>query len=196
MDIVFLILRILLISFAALVGGVYALAHLWRRVPAPKLEFKAYDYIVYGFTGFAFGLGLNNYWGLLAFVPLLLWKLSTGVFVSKSKVVGKGSWMEVEWQRFSPRGFRMPAEAVEQIKRLPNDTHFIVPRSFSLLAIKLFMKNVRKNMGKMGNMPQMRGQEQQALDMIETIARNVTRLDKGKSEKLSLPFGELKITRL
>lgn len=194
MDIVLIVLRILLMTFGLVVSFFYILAQMWQKLPAPKFALKMSDYLTYGAVGFCFGLGLNNNYALLAFLPLLLWKVLASSLFSKNKVAGKGRWMEVQWQRFSPRGFRMPQEAVEQIKRLPGDTHFLIPRFVSLWAVKYFMKNMRKNTHKMP--AQMRGQEHQAMDMLEGIARNVSRMDAGKTEKLSLPFGELKITRL
>lgn len=194
MDIVMLIVRIMLMVFGTAAALFYLLSQMWQKVPSPKLALKVQDSLTYGIVGFCFGLGTNSYWGLLAFVPLLLVKLISHLAISKKRVAGSGRWMEIQWHRFSPKGFRMPQEAMDQIKRLPSDTHFIVPRFVSLFAIRFFLKSMRKNAHKMPQ--QMRGQEGQAMDMVEGIARNISRLDSGKTEKLSLPFGELKVTRL
>lgn len=194
MDTFLFIVRILMMIAASVIAVTYLIAQMWQRVPQMPLGFKFYDYIVYGIVGFAFGLGLNNHWALLSFAPLLLAKIVSHFSISKNRVIGSGRWMEIQWQRFTPRGFKMPQEAMQQIGRLPSDAHFVIPRFVSLIAVKMFMKTVRKNMGKAPTT--MRGQETQAMDMVEGIARNILRLDKGRTEKLSLPFGELKVTRL
>lgn len=194
METFLLVIRILMMVVASIVGVFYLLSQFWQRVPQMPFKLKPHDYVVYAVVAFAFGLGLDNYWGLVAFLPLILVKFAMHFLISKNRVAGGGRWMEVQWQRFTPRGFNMPRDAMQQIGKLPSDAHFLLPRFVSLLAVKMFMKTVRKNMGK-APVP-MRGQETQAMDMVESIARNITRLDSGKTEKLSLPFGELKVTRL
>jgi hypothetical protein len=102
--------------------------------------------------------------------------------------------MEIQWQKMTPRGFQMPREAMTQIQRLPGDQHFILPRFASLWAVNYFTGALRKNTAKL---PQnMKGQEAMALDLVERMATNIKRLEAGRTEKIDLPFGMLKITRL
>jgi hypothetical protein len=57
------------------------------------------------------------------------------------------------------------------------------------------MKSLRKNASK-APVPMKAGQQQQAFEMVEKLGGSIIRLEKGKSEQLSLPFGVLKVTRL
>lgn len=50
------------------------------------------------------------------FAPLLLAKVISHFSISKNRVIGSGRWMEVQWQRFTPRGFKMPQEAMRKNK--------------------------------------------------------------------------------
>lgn len=194
MAIVALIFKILLVTLGSVLGIVYLLAQMWQKVPSAGLKFRTYDYVMYGLIGFCFGVGLDRPEGLLAFVPLLLTKVFASLLIAKNRVAGKGRWVEVKWQKFTPRGFKLPSDVNSQLSRLPGDTHFIVPRFVSVLAVKVIMRSMKKNASKVP--VQYKAQQDQAFGMIEQTARNIMRLDKGLSEKLSLPFGELKITRL
>ncbi|MEY4065083.1 MAG: hypothetical protein RIR26_1291, partial [Pseudomonadota bacterium] len=80
-------------------------------------------------------------------------------------------------------------------QRLPGDQHILVPRHIGVWAVKYFMKSLRKNASK-APVPMKAGQQQQAFEMVEKLGGSIIRLEKGKSEQLSLPFGVLKVTRL
>lgn len=194
MEIFYIVVRSFLIAFGALLASVYIVMQLWQKVPTAGFQLKPYDTVTYGLVGFLFGVGLNSYWGLLAFVPLLLAKLLNAKLLQKNRLRGSGRWMEIQWMKMTPKGFQLPAQMAQELQRLPGDTHFIVPRFVSLWAVKFFVKSVRKNADKVP--ANMRGQEAQAFEMLERMAVNIGRLDAGKTEQLSLPFGLLKITRL
>jgi hypothetical protein len=57
------------------------------------------------------------------------------------------------------------------------------------------MKSIRKNAGK-APVPMRANQQAQAFDMVEKMGLNIIKLEKGKTEQVSLPFGVLKVTRL
>ena len=194
MDIFYIILRSLMVAVALFMAVTYVIMQLWQKVPSLSFQLKPYDSITYGLVGFLCGVGFNNYWALLAFAPLLLIKFLSSKQLQKNKLRGSGRWMEVQWQKLTPKGFNIPKQMATELQRLPGDTHFIVPRIASLWAMKYFMKSMRKNSNKIP--ANMRGQEAQAFEMIEKMAQNITRLDAGKTEQLSLPFGVLKVTRL
>lgn len=194
MDLFYLVVRILLLTLGSLLGVIYLLMQFWQKVPATKLKFKPYDYVTFALVAFLFGIGANNYWGLAAFVPLVLWKLVAGQFIQKSRLTGSGRWMEVQWMKLLPKGFNIPREMASELQKIPGDTHFIVPRFVSLWAVRYFVKAMRKNSGRMPT--NMKGQEAQAFHLVESMAGNISKLGAGKTESVSLPFGILKITRL
>ncbi len=195
MDIFLMILRTFMLTVASLMALVYILIQFWRPVPSEGVQFKGRDYFFYAAVSFLFGMGLDNGWGLLAFVPLVLIHVFFCVFVSKNKVHGRGRWMEIEWKKLTPKGFNLPNEMKQELGRLPRDVHFLFPRFASLWAVRFVVRSMKKNASKV---PQRYNANKQAdaMGMIETTARNIGRLDTGKSEKMSLPFGVLKITRL
>ncbi len=194
MDIFLLIVRGLLLTVGLLMGLVYLALQLWQPIPSRGISLKGRDYFFLTVVAFLFGFGLQHEWGLLAFVPLLLARLASAHFVQKNKVHGKGRWMEIEWRKFTPRGFQMPAQMKQEIGRLPGDVHFLLPRFASLIALKLFVRSLRRNASKVPQ--QYHAQQGDAFALIDRTARNISQLDLGKSEQMSLPFGILKITRL
>jgi hypothetical protein len=192
---IFLIaLRSFLMLIGTLVGVLYVLGNMWKKLPELPLKFRMHDWVMYCVVAALFAFGTNSYWGLLAFAPLILAKMAFHFWIRKNRMRGSGRWMEIHWVKMTPRGFQMPREALGQIQKLPGDQHIMIPRIASLWAINFFSKNMRKNMDKMP--VQMRGQEDQAFGMIDKITNNIKRLDSGKTEKIDLPFGSLKITRL
>jgi hypothetical protein len=195
MEIFLIAVRSLLMVVATLLVVVYVFGNMWKKLPSEPLKLKVLDYALYSVVGALFAFGLNSYWGFLAFLPMILGKVLWHTHIDKNKVRGKGRWMEVQWQKMTPRGFQMPQEARTQIARLPGDQHFIIPRFASLWAVNYFTGALRKNAAKM---PQMggAGQQEQAFALIEKMALNIKRLDTGKTEKIDLPFGVLKVTRL
>jgi hypothetical protein len=61
--------------------------------------------------------------------------------------------------------------------------------------VKYFLKSIRKNASK-APVPMRANQQAQAFDMVEKMGNNIMKLEKGKTEQVSLPFGVLKVTRL
>lgn len=195
MEIFLIAVRSFLMVIATLLLGLYLLGNMWQKVPSERIKFKTLDYVLYGVVASLFAFGLNSYWGLLAFLPMLVAKVALHAFIEKKRLRGKGSWMEVHWQKMTPRGFQIPREAMSQIQRLPGDQHFILPRFVGLWAISYFQTTFRKNTAKMP-VAMRAGHEADALAAIEKMIANVKRLDTGRTENINLPFGVLKITRL
>lgn len=195
MEIFLLVVKILLATVATLMGIVFLVFQLWQRIPAAGIKFKAQDYISFGAVSLLFALAMNSYWGLLACLPMVVAKLASQFFIQKNKVRGSGRWMEVQWTKMTPRGFQIPPQLKSELQRLPGDQHILVPRRIGVWAVKYFMKSLRKNASK-APVPMKAGQQQQAFDMVEKLGGSIIRLEQGKSEQLSLPFGVLKVTRL
>lgn len=195
MEIFLIAVRSFLMVIATLLLGLYLLGNMWQKVPSERIKFKTLDYVLYGVVASLFAFGLNSYWGLLASLPMLVAKVALHAFIEKKRLRGKGSWMEVHWQKMTPRGFQIPREAMSQIQRLPGDQHFILPRFVGLWAISYFQTTFRKNTAKMP-VAMRAGHEADALAAIEKMIANVKRLDTGRTENINLPFGVLKITRL
>ncbi|MCA2960215.1 MAG: hypothetical protein IOD12_08180 [Silvanigrellales bacterium] len=195
MEIFFIAVRSFLMVIATLLALLYVLGNMWQKVPSERLKFKTLDYVLYGVVASLFAFGLNSYWGLLAVVPMLLAKLVLHAVIEKKRLRGKGSWIEVHWQKMTPRGFQLPREAMSQIQRLPGDQHFILPRFAGLWAVSYFQNAFRKNTAKMP-VTMKAGHEADALAAIEKMIANVKRLESGRTENINLPFGVLKITRL
>jgi hypothetical protein len=196
-----LILRALFMTIGTVLAAIYFLSCLWQRVPQLKFQLKAYDWIAFILMSLIFGIGLNQYWGLLAFLPLLLWKVFTHFRFQKNNVRGKGRWMEVQWNRTTPRGFDLPKQMQSELARLPGNAHILLPRLAFVFALtqgmKVLKKNASKSMNAMQAMPaNMRGRENEAFDMLAKTENNMKRLEPGKTEALTLPFGMLKVTRL
>ncbi len=198
MDIVYLVLRGLLLTLGIIIVVIHMALQLYRGLPSKPFSFKAYDWAAIGITSFLFGIGCNSYWGLLAGLVPGLWKVGCGIFLQAPKLKGSGRWMEVRWQKMTPKGFNLPREMMAELSRLPTDKHFLVPRFVSLLFIRYFMKNMKSNASKQfANLPKKgKGQEAQALGMIEDMVSNIAKLEGGRTEQVSLPFGVLKVTRL
>jgi hypothetical protein len=197
MEIFLIAVRSLLMVFGTLLAVLYVLGNMWQKVPSERLKLKTLDVALFAVVACLFGFGLNSYWGLLAFLPMIGAKVLLHRHIEKKRLRGKGRWVEVHWQKMTPRGFQFPREMVAQIQKIPGDQHFILPRFAGLWAINYFIKSFRKNAGKMA--VQMRasgGQEGEALAQFEKMAANIKRLESGRTENLNFPFGVLKITRL
>jgi hypothetical protein len=187
-------LRSLLMVIGTLMVLLYVVGNLWKKLPAEAFKFKTHDWVMFGVVAAMFAFGTNSYWGFLACVPMILVKIVFHTWIQKNRVRGSGRWMEVQWTKMTPRGFQMPKDAMSQIQKLPGDQHIMVPRFASIMAVNFFAKNMRKNVDKMPT--QMKGQQDLAFGMVDKITANVKRLESGKTEKIDLPFGMLKITRL
>ena len=195
MELFLTILRTLMLTVAALMAIVYVLLQAWQPVPGRGFALKGRDLFFYFVVAFLAGFGTNNEWGLLAFAPLLLARYLSATFVQKNKIRGSGRWMEVEWRKFTPKGYNIPQEMMRELGRIPADIHFLFPRFASMWAVKFAVRSLRKNASKV---PQTynASRQNEAFEMIERTARNIAKLDTGRTEQLSLPFGVLKITRL
>ena len=194
MEIFLIALRSFLMVVGTLLVLLYVVGNLWKKLPAEPLRIKTHDWVMWGVVAALFAFGTNSYWGFLALVPMVATKLVLHAWIQRNRVRGSGRWMEVQWTKMTPRGFQMPREAMSQIQKLPGDQHILVPRFASLMAVNFFSKNMRKNANKMP--AQLKGQEDMAFGMIDKITTNIKRLESGKTEKIDLPFGMLKITRL
>jgi hypothetical protein len=194
MEIFWLVVRSFMIVFAVILSAFYVGGQLWQKLPPLKLQVKPHDYFIGIAVSLLMALGVQEYWGLFAFVPLMIVKYLSSKFISKSRVLGSGRWMEIKWQKFPLRGFQLPQEASKFLGQLPGDTHLLVPRLYSNIALRFLMRSVKKNSNKVP-VPY-KGQEQAAMEMFEGFATRISKLEGGKTEKLSLPFGELKVTRL
>lgn len=194
------VMRGLSITIAVLVFVLYSLAQLFQRLPQNKFSLQMYDYIVYGSVLILMALGLNSYWGALAFAPLLVWKFSARYFFNPGRVRGKGYWLELRWNKFPPRGFQqLPRNVLEQmnseLSRLPKDTHFIIPRKVALWAVRYFLNKTKKDAAK-SNIPQLKGREKESLGKLEEMANTVVNLEVAKTKTINLPFGVLHVSRL
>jgi len=195
MEIFLIAVRSFFMVVATLLLVLYVLGNMWQKVPSERLKLKTLDFVLYAVVASLFAFGLNSYWGLLAAVPMLATKLALHALLEKKRLRGKGRWMEVHWQKMTPRGFQMPKEAMAQIQKLPGDQHFILPRFAGVWAINYFIGAFRKNTAKMP-MAMKAGHEADALASIEKMVTNVKRLESGRTENINLPFGVLKVTRL
>jgi hypothetical protein len=195
MEIFVLVIKVLLGVLACLMALIFLAFQLWQRIPTQGVQFKAQDLISMGAVALLFSLATNSYWGALAFLPMLLAKILSQILIQKNKVRGSGRWIEVQWTKMTPRGFQIPQQLQGELQRLPGDQHILLPRQIGVWAVKYFMKSVRKNSSK-GPVAMKAGQQQQAFEMVERLGNNILRLEKGKTEQVSLPFGVLKVTRL
>ncbi len=198
------VLRGLSLTIALIVFVLYALAQLFQRMPQKSFSLQTYDYLIWGTVLLLSALGFNSYWGALALLPIVLWKLSAGWLFTPSRIRGKGRWLELKWSKFPPRGFQqLPREALEQMNReltrLPKDTHFLIPRPIALWAIRYLMKKTKKDATSTATKnlpPQLRGREKETLGELDKMANSIVNLEVAKSKTINLPFGVLNISRL
>jgi hypothetical protein len=195
MEIVALIFKSLLGVVAVLIAILFLAFQLWQRIPSQGIKFKAQDLVGMGIVATLLSLATNSYWGLTAVAPMLFAKILSQFLIQKNKVRGSGRWMEVQWTKMTPRGFQIPTQLQAELQRLPGDQHILLPRRVSLWAVKYFLKSIRKNASK-APVPMRANQQAQAFDMVEKMGNNIMKLEKGKTEQVSLPFGVLKVTRL
>lgn len=197
MDTLVIVFRILFIVVGSLMALVYILFQLFQKLPQKKFAFGTADYIVLIVAAIIFGFGTNNYYGLLAFVPLLLIKFICQFILQPRKLKGSGRWVEVDWRKLTPRGFdrNVPKGVIDEMNKMPKDNHFVIPRLYMLIFIKFISKRMGKEMGKTPTGIS-QNQQQQALGQFTSIIDSVVKLPQGKTEKKDFPFGVLKVTRL
>lgn len=197
MDTLILIFRIIFIVIGSLVALLYLLFQLFQKYPQLKFKLSTIDYVVLIMTSLIFGFGTNSYYGLLAFIPLFLVKILCRALVHPKKLKGSGKWVEVDWRKLTPRGFdrNVPREVLNEMNKMPNDNHFIIPRLYMLIFIKFISKRMGKEMGKVPKGVS-QNQQQMAMGQFTSLIDSVVKLQPGKTEKRDFPFGVLKVTRL
>lgn len=197
MDTLILVFRILFIVIGFLVVLIYLLFQLFQKLPKNKFKLGTTDYILLIVSALIFGFGTNSYYGLLAFLPLLIVKFLCQFILQPNRLKGSGRWVEVDWRKLTPRGFdrNVPKAMIDEMNKMPTDNHFIIPRIYMLI----FIKFITKRMGKeMGNTPTgiSQSQQQMAFGQFNSLIDSVVKLPPGKTEKKDFPFGVLKVTRL
>lgn len=201
MEIVILIFKILFLFLASVISIVYILFQLYKKFPSNGVDIKTADYIVYFIVSLLFGFAANSYFGLAAFVPLILVKIITSKVIIPEKIKGQGHWMEIDWKKLKPRGFErnVPKHILEEMNKMinsmPNDTHIIVPRIYARIAIYFIMKKIKKDSQKMSKGFSVE-QQNLGLAQFNQLAQNILKLEPGMTEKKDLNVGILKVTRL
>ncbi|MBX9703069.1 MAG: hypothetical protein K2X39_02840 [Silvanigrellaceae bacterium] len=198
MDTLIVILRILLLTIGVLSILVYILLQLYQKLPKNPLKLMPGDYIVYTIVLLCFGIGTNSYWGLAAFVPLLLLKIVCRTLITPKFLRGSGKWIEVDWKKFTPKGFgaQIPQQVLQEMRRMPKDNHFIVPRLYMVLLIKVISYRSKKEVMKNKALFSGAMQKQDMMGEFNKIIGNFLNLKIGKTEMKHFPFGALKVTRL
>ena len=197
MNTVILVFRILFLVAGSLTAIAYLLFLLFQKLPKASISLSTADYIVFTAVALIFGFGTNTYYGLAAFAPLLLAKLLAAVVIKPQTLKGSGRWVEVDWRKLTPRGFdrNVPRAVVEEMNKMPKDTHFVIPRFYMLIAIKFISKRMGKEMGKVpAGVSQ--NQQQLAVGQFTSLIDGIVKLPQGKTEKKDFPFGVLRVTRL
>ena len=200
MDIVILVFRILFFVIGSLTAIVYLLLQFYQKVPKVTFKLATADYIVYSVISLIFGFGTNSYYGLAAFIPLLLIKYLSHKLISPGKLNGSGFWMEIDWKKLTPRGFEknVPKHILDEMNKMinstPKDTHFMIPRVYAVIAVHFMLRKMKKESSKMpkGLTAQ---QQNMGMEQFTGLAQSILNLAKGKSEKKDLNIGILKITR-
>ena len=172
---------------------------MYKNLSVKKIEFKTFDYIVYAVVALLFGLGTGSYYGLLAFVPLVFIKFFVFIFIDPKKVKGSGLFVSVTWKRFMPKGFgaNLPKEMMTEFNRLPNDRYFIVPYIYLKIAL-YFIEYQNKKQAKKSNVTNQfsKSQIDMAQGLFDDLIKNLKKIQKGQTEKKSLPFGILTVERM
>ena len=197
MDTVVLVFRIFFLVIASLMSLIYILFQFFQKLSANKYQISTVDIVVLIVASLVFGFGTNSYFGLLAFIPLLLIKYTCQFSLRPTKLKGSGRWVEVNWRKLTPRGFdrNVPKNVIDEMNRMPQDNHFVIPRLYMLIFIKFINKKMNKEMGKVpAGISQ--GQQQMAMGQFTSLIDGVVKLEPGKTEKKDFPFGVLKVTRL
>ena len=199
MDIVLLVFRVLFLVIGSLTALVYILFQFYQKLPKESFKIATADYIVYSVAALIYGFGTNTYYGLAAFVPLLLLKYLSFKTITPNKIGGSGFWMEIDWKKLTPKGFErnVPRHFQEEmnkaIQNTPKNTHFIIPRLYAILAVRFMLRKMKKeNNLQKGFTAQ---QQNMGMEQFTALAQNIMNLSAGKSEKKDLNIGILKITR-
>ena len=195
MDIFLLIMRILFLVIASIAAIAYLLAQFFQKMPVSFFGVKTLDYVVFAIVSFIFGFGLNSYLGLLAFIPLYVFKILIKFLIFKwRRALPNGFWVEVSWKKLTPRGFErdVPRQMIEEMNKIPNSVHFFIPRLYFMLGVRYMMKNMQKNQAA-GSLSQ--NQQVQAQQKLNELVDSFINLQPSQTKTQSLPFGIIKVTR-
>lgn len=195
------VFQIIFLVIASLISLIYILFQMYQKLPAVAFKISTADYVIFSVVSLIFGFGTNSYYGLGAFVPLLAIKFIFKKMLVPQRLRGSGRWIEVDWRRLSLRGFEknIPKNVLAEMNKIPKDAHFIIPRLFANIFIRLIMKRMNKEMGKgmpAGAAAISKNQQQMAMGQFASITESILKLEKGKTERKDFPFGVLKVTRL
>ncbi len=193
----FIILRITFIVLASLVALVYILAQFYQKVSTKKIAFTTKDYVVFFTVSFIFGFGTNSYFGLLVFLPLLLISVLCQFWVRPEKIRGSGYWIEVHWKKLTPKGFgsKIPAFMLQELNKIPKDTHFVIPHLYFSIAIRFIRYKMKSTPGQMPKGVSL-NQQQFAMGQFHEIIERMALMGPGMTEKKDFPFGVLRVSRL
>jgi hypothetical protein len=158
--------------------------------------------VVYCVVSFLFGFGTNSYFGLLSFLPLFIFKFVCYKTLVVQNLKKSGFWIEVEWKKLSPKGFErnVPKHILNEMNKMvqstPRDQHFLIPRIYAILALKIMMRKIKKESTKNLSTTGFSAQQQNmGLEQLNALSQALLKLEAGKSEKKDLNIGVLKVTR-
>jgi len=193
-----LVFQIIFLVVGSLASFVYVLIQLYQKLPKGAFQIKTSDYVVYTAVALIFGFGTNSYYGLLSFIPLLVIKFLCQKILTPHRLQGSGQWIEINWKRLSMRGFErhVPQHVLNEMNKIPKDAHFLIPRFFANIFIRLIMKRMENEMSKGMPMNASKNQQQMALGQFTSITESILKLEPGRTEKKDFPFGVLKVSRL
>ena len=191
------IIKIVLVTLGSLLSLVYVLMQFYQKIPSAGLKLTTADYIILTIVALIFGFASNNYYGLLAFVPLLVIKYLCRLYISGKRLPATGRWVEICWRKLTPRGFGrdVPRQLLSEMNRMPKDMHFVIPRLYFRVGVYFFLKNVRKQNAKVSGVTLSQSKQKVANNKIEEIIDEFKGLKKGQSASQSFPFGVIKVTR-
>jgi len=178
---------------------VYLLFQFYQKVGKFSFSIATYDYIIFTVVALLFGFGTNNYWGLCAFVPLILVKFICKFSLNPKFLSGSGRWMEVDWRRLTPKGYDkfLPKSMLNEMNKMPKDAHFVIPKVyFSIFIYFIRKKMLGESAKKQGGMNISAAQQNLAASQFSSIIDSFTKLNPGQSENKNFPFGILKVKRL
>jgi hypothetical protein len=199
MDTFLLILRIFFIVIGSLVGLFYILFQCYQKMQPASFKLSTPDYIVFIAVALLFGFGTNDYFGLLAFLPLWCMQLCCRYFIKPKYLSGSGRWMEIDWKKLPLKGFEgfLPKEVLNEMNKIPKSVHFIVPRFYLTIFIYFIRKKIAKEMGgSQKSIKMTAAQQNMAMGQFSEIIDGIEKLKSGQIERRNFPFGTIKVTRL
>lgn len=198
MEILVVSLRSFLVVLASLMAVIYTAVQFFQRIPRASAQLATWEWVVLGVVTFLVGLGLNSYWGLLAFAPLILWRFIASYYFRPEKLGKAGRWFEIEWHKLTPKG--LPAhqraiaqESLDQLARIPKHSHFLIPRFAALWLVGYIMKRTEKDMKKLPE--HLKGQQAQATSFFQEITKGIKELPPTEEHKWDVRVGVLRVKR-